>query len=139
MVEVAIGARGLREHYANDLGAKQSLVAVSPGPNRSKGDKDVAEWMPPDNSAVCRYASEWVATKLRWKLTADTAERDALRKHAKPCKETVRYRTAEQRGGGGTVTGLARRNPKRVPAGTAAPPRPGQPAGRQEERQRNGG
>ncbi|MFE3653071.1 DUF1524 domain-containing protein [Streptomyces sp. NPDC059122] len=32
-----------REQYANDLTAPRSLVAVSSGPNRAKGDKDPAE------------------------------------------------------------------------------------------------
>ncbi|MGW7642338.1 GmrSD restriction endonuclease domain-containing protein, partial [Streptomyces decoyicus] len=35
-----------RERYANDLDAPRSLIAVSLGSNRSKGDKDPAEWMP---------------------------------------------------------------------------------------------
>ncbi|MFF9788557.1 HNH endonuclease family protein [Streptomyces nigrescens] len=75
-----------REQYANDLGAERSLVAVSLGPNRTKGDKDPAEWMPPAKDATCTYAPDWVAAKLRWKLTADRAEVKALRTVAAGCK-----------------------------------------------------
>ncbi|WP_432146485.1 hypothetical protein [Streptomyces sp. bgisy084] len=63
-----------REQYANDLDAERSLVAVSLGPNRTKGDKDPAEWMPPAKDATCTYVADWVAAKLRWKLTVDQAE-----------------------------------------------------------------
>lgn len=75
-----------REQYANDLGADRSLVAVSLGPNRTKGDKDPAEWMPPAKDATCTYVTDWVTVKLRWKLTADRAETAALQKTAAGCK-----------------------------------------------------
>lgn len=53
-----------REAYANDLGDSRTLVAVTASLNRSKGDKDVAEWLPPIND--CRYVKDWVAAKIRW-------------------------------------------------------------------------
>ena len=42
--------------------------------NRAKGEQDPAEWLPPDESAHCTYATDWVATKLRWSLTIDPRE-----------------------------------------------------------------
>lgn len=78
-----------REQYANDLGSERSLVAVSLGPNRTKGDKDPAEWMPPAKDATCTYATDWVTAKLRWKLTADRAEQKALRTIAAGCPEAT--------------------------------------------------
>ncbi|WP_313771993.1 HNH endonuclease family protein [Streptomyces angustmyceticus] len=78
-----------REQYANDLGAERSLVAVSLGPNRTKGDKDPAEWMPPAKDATCTYATDWIAAKLRWKLTADRAEVKALRTVAAGCTDAT--------------------------------------------------
>ncbi|MFF5972199.1 HNH endonuclease family protein [Streptomyces sp. NPDC012769] len=79
-----------REAYANDQDAATSLVAVTARTNRSKADQDPSEWMPPAPSATCRYLGEWVATKLRWGLTADQAEIDAIGVYAGgPCSEQV--------------------------------------------------
>lgn len=84
-----------REQYANDLGADRSLVAVSLGPNRTKGDKDPAEWMPPAKDATCTYATDWVTAKLRWKLTVDPAEARSLRTIAAGCPDaTVKFKPA---------------------------------------------
>ncbi|MEU9677790.1 HNH endonuclease family protein [Streptomyces parvus] len=85
-----------REAYANDQGADASLVAVTARTNRQKADQDPADWMPPAPEAQCRYVGEWVATKLRWQLTADGRELDALKVYAEgPCEDTiVRYTPA---------------------------------------------
>ncbi|TXL91615.1 HNH endonuclease family protein [Streptomyces sp. IB2014 016-6] len=84
-----------REAYANDLGADASLLAVTAKTNRSKADKDPAEWMPPTADARCTYIADWVGTKLRWGLAADQAERDALAQIATGCgQQQVEYTTA---------------------------------------------
>ncbi|MDP9822264.1 HNH endonuclease family protein [Nocardioides massiliensis] len=80
-----------REAFANDLDDPRSLVAVSASSNRSKSDRDPAEWLPPRPAAHCRYVGEWVAVKLRWELSVDVAERDALRAVSHGCDQaTVR-------------------------------------------------
>jgi hypothetical protein len=67
------GARGWtagsRDRYANDLRDRRTLVAVTDSVNQSKGDQDIAEWLPELDR--CRYLREWVAVKLRWQLRAD--------------------------------------------------------------------
>ncbi|MER7141307.1 HNH endonuclease family protein [[Kitasatospora] papulosa] len=79
-----------REGYANDQGAATSLVAVTARTNRQKSDQDPAEWLPPAPEAQCRYVGEWVATKLRWQLSADAIELEALKVFADgPCEDTV--------------------------------------------------
>ncbi|MFC9067899.1 HNH endonuclease family protein [Streptomyces harbinensis] len=78
-----------REAYANDQGAEESLLAVTGTTNRSKGDKDPAEWLPPAPGALCRYLSEWTGTKLRWDLTADETEQARLADLADECTDTV--------------------------------------------------
>ncbi|WP_127468810.1 HNH endonuclease family protein [Streptomyces sp. B27] len=84
-----------REAYANDLDAERSLVAVTARTNRSKADQDPAEWLPPLADARCTYAADWVGTKLRWGLTVDQAEADALAELAEGCgQETVEYEPA---------------------------------------------
>ncbi|HVW32937.1 MAG TPA: lamin tail domain-containing protein [Acidimicrobiia bacterium] len=74
-----------REAYANDLGYPNSLVAVTATANRSKGDQDPAEWKPPAPSFWCDYATWWTTVKIRWGLTADRAEVDALRAMLSGC------------------------------------------------------
>ncbi|WP_331756075.1 HNH endonuclease family protein (plasmid) [Streptomyces anulatus] len=78
-----------REAYANDLGSDRSLVAVTAKTNRSKADRDPAQWMPPAESATCTYLVDWTATKLRWTLTMDDAEKTALLNLAEPCADSV--------------------------------------------------
>ncbi len=76
-----------REAYANDLGHPQALIAVKSGANRSKGDKDPANWMPPNRSYWCQYLGDWIAIKTRWELSVDQAEADALKKGLAVCEK----------------------------------------------------
>ncbi|MEU0691570.1 HNH endonuclease family protein [Streptomyces uncialis] len=78
-----------REAYANDQAAPFSLVAVTAKSNRSKADKDPANWLPPTASVHCQYVAEWTSTKLRWGLSADPAEVVALRTVARECPTDV--------------------------------------------------
>lgn len=63
-----------REEFANNLDDPQALIAVTAGSNRSKGDRDPAEWQPPERSEWCAYATAWIDVKAEWGLTADPAE-----------------------------------------------------------------
>ncbi|MFF4104274.1 HNH endonuclease family protein [Streptomyces sp. NPDC001903] len=78
-----------REAYANDQASPDTLIAVSAASNRSKADKDPAEWLPSDGSYHCTYAATWVATKLRWDLAVDEDERQALLGLAQDCPTTT--------------------------------------------------
>ncbi|MFJ8827619.1 HNH endonuclease family protein [Streptomyces sp. NPDC102467] len=77
-----------REAYANDLGDARSLLAVSAKTNGAKGDKDVAEWLPPFAGDRCTYVTDWVAAKMRWQLSIDPAEKAALGKELDSCPNT---------------------------------------------------
>ncbi|WP_412542672.1 HNH endonuclease family protein [Longispora sp. K20-0274] len=72
-----------RQQYANDLGDPRPLVAVTDNVNQAKGDQDPATWMP--QLEKCRYVGDWVAVKLRWNLTVDSAEKTALTNLANGC------------------------------------------------------
>jgi hypothetical protein len=76
-----------REAYANDLGDDRSLVAVTAADNRAKGDQDIAEWLP--GHEQCRYLREFVAVKLRWRLSVDSAEKSAMTSLADTCPDTT--------------------------------------------------
>ncbi|KAF9389228.1 hypothetical protein CPC16_005944 [Podila verticillata] len=66
-----------RKAFANDL-TQPALLAVSAKSNRSKGDKDPAEWMPPLASFHCVYVRAWVQVKYTYQLSVDSAEKTKL-------------------------------------------------------------
>lgn len=72
-----------RQAFANDLKNKEALVAVTLSLNRSKGDKDVAGWLPPENQ--CAYARDWIVVKLTYSLTVDSAEGIKLEQLIRSC------------------------------------------------------
>ena len=76
-----------RQAYANDLGDSRSLVGVTDDVNQAKGDQDVAEWLPQYDR--CRYLREFVAVKLRWRLSVDAAEKQAMSSLASSCTNTT--------------------------------------------------
>lgn len=49
--------------------------------------------MPPNPDAQCRYIAEWAVTKLRWGLSADQSEAEALTVFAEACETTVVHYT----------------------------------------------
>jgi hypothetical protein len=93
---------GTRKWFANDLGDRRALVAVTASSNRSKADRDPREWMPRP-AARCRYVREWTAVKTRWRLTVDRREKRGLLRTARGCKNVVvRVSTAKVITGGST-------------------------------------
>ncbi|NBP83261.1 HNH endonuclease [bacterium] len=68
-----------RQAYANDLGVAWTLRAVTDNVNQSKSDDDPTYWLPPLESATCIYLTDWVAVKIRWKLSVDAEERQSIR------------------------------------------------------------
>lgn len=76
-----------REAYANDLGDSRSLVGVTDDVNQAKGDQDVNEWLPTYDQ--CRYLREFVAVKLRWRLSVDSAEKSAMSSLASGCTNST--------------------------------------------------
>ena len=76
-----------RQSYANDLGDYRSLVGVTDNVNQAKGDQDPAEWMPQYDT--CRYLREFVAVKIRWRLTVDSAEKSAIQSLASGCTNST--------------------------------------------------
>lgn len=75
-----------RMDFANDLEDSRSLLAVTASLNRSKGDRDVASWLP--IKAQCNYISNWIAVKWRFDLTVDPIEGEFLKAKIVACKIT---------------------------------------------------
>jgi hypothetical protein len=78
---------GEREAFANDLGDPRALVGVTDSVNRAKSDRDPAGWLPEFDR--CRYVREFVAVKLRWRLTVDRVEKRALTGQAAACPDAT--------------------------------------------------
>ncbi len=74
-----------KRDFANDFDLPAALTAVSAASNRDKRADDPAEWRPPRRAAWCQYAHDWIAVKLKWSLTADRDEVDALREMLQTC------------------------------------------------------
>ena len=74
-----------RARFANDLGCRYSLIAITASSNRSKGDSDPAEWLPPRRAYRCTDAKTYTATKWRWDLAVNPAGRDALGRLIRGC------------------------------------------------------
>jgi hypothetical protein len=76
-----------RTAYANDIVDHRTLRAVTITTNRSKGDRDPSNWLPPDAGDTCAYIGDWVAIKVRWSFTMDQSEYGRIRKLLNgPCR-----------------------------------------------------
>jgi hypothetical protein len=78
---------GQRQAYANDLGDYRTLVGVTDNVNQAKGDQDIAQWLPTYDK--CRYLREFVAVKIRWRLSVNSAEKTAMQNLAAGCTNST--------------------------------------------------
>ncbi len=74
-----------RRAFANDLGNPEALIAVTASSNRSKSDRDPADWLPPNQNYHCQYIKDWMKIKIFWNLSVDEREFQALRRVASGC------------------------------------------------------
>ena len=64
-----------RQLFANDLKDNRVLIAVTASSNRSKSDRDLANWLPKaSKEVVCDYVFAWIAVKSRYYLSVDPKE-----------------------------------------------------------------
>ncbi|KAF0835841.1 HNH endonuclease family protein [Nocardia caishijiensis] len=77
-----------RRRIANDA---LNLVAADPSANRSKGDQDPANYLPPGNFR-CAYIEHYVKVKIKYALTVDTAEHTALRTAVDDCSRRGEFK-----------------------------------------------
>jgi len=68
-----------KKRYANYLKDKNHIIAVSLHANRSKKQRDPAEWMPTNRSFQKQYARIWIKIKNNWGLSADPEELRVLK------------------------------------------------------------
>ncbi|WP_353953708.1 DUF1524 domain-containing protein [Knoellia sp. S7-12] len=77
---------GKRLAFAND---PLNLLAVDAGTNRSKGDGDVATWLPPNKPYRCTYVARVVAVKVKYEVWVTAAEREAMVRVLSNCATTA--------------------------------------------------
>jgi len=97
-----------RQAFANDLTFTGSLIAVTASSNRSKSDRDPAEWLPGNSAYRCTYVTTWIAVKYRWSLSIDTTEKNALQRQVTACGNpliTLPAKAPISLAGGGTGGG----------------------------------
>lgn len=64
-----------REAFAND---RRNLLAVDGPANAAKGDDGPAEWLPPSDGYLCRYAAGYIRVATVHDLPVTAADRAAL-------------------------------------------------------------
>jgi hypothetical protein len=74
-----------RREFANDLGTRYDLLAVSGHSNESKSDQSPDQWLPPKTSFDCRYLADYTAVLWRWRLAVDPRQKHFLRRHLRQC------------------------------------------------------
>ena len=107
-----------KEEYANHLGDDDHLIAVEDNANQSKGAKGPDEWMPPDATYWCQYATDWTQIKARWELTMTKIEVEAVVDMLQRCENPPDVEV-EERDYLGTATGDHRPEPTEEPASAA--------------------
>ena len=103
-----------RKRFANDLGTRYDLLAVSAHTNEAKGDSGPDQWRPPLGGFDCRYMTDYTGVLWRWQLTIDRTEKNFLASHLGRCgwpriyeppRPPIGY--ASTGGGSGTTGGSA--------------------------------
>jgi hypothetical protein len=75
-----------RQDYANDLGEKRALMAVTLTSVRTKSDIDINGWRP--KLDLCGYVRSWIAIKIRYSLTYSPDEANAIIDYSRLCRIT---------------------------------------------------
>ncbi len=81
----------MKEEYANHLGDDDHLIAVQDNANQSKGARGPDEWMPPNETYWCQYATDWAEIKERWSLTMTEPEAGAVVEMLNTCEDPPEY------------------------------------------------
>ena len=76
-----------RKKYNNSLDEYYHLIATCLSTNTSKGQRDPADWLPPNRAYWCTYLEDWIAIKRKWELSMDQLEANTIRKGLQVCSK----------------------------------------------------
>lgn len=62
-----------------------NLIASDSSANRSKGDKNTAEWLPPNKGFRCQYVATQISVKHKYALSVTQPEKNAMAKVLDTC------------------------------------------------------
>lgn len=71
-----------RQALAND---PLNLMASSASANRSKGDRNAAEWLPSNKGFRCQYVATQISVKRKYALSVTTAEKSGMSRVLRSC------------------------------------------------------
>lgn len=77
--------RPTRVAYLNDVAFDGTLIVVPHKSSEARQDEDPARWLPKKAAVRCAYVTQWISVKYRWRLSVDTAEKQALTKAVARC------------------------------------------------------
>lgn len=72
-------SKAKKKRYANTLKYAEELIAVDDATNQKKGDRDPANWLPPNKDYHCEYVANWLVVKDRWNLSVNANEKEAIK------------------------------------------------------------
>ena len=73
-------SRQKKIQFANDLDNQDHLIAVYRSANRSKGARDPARWLPPNQAYHREYVTIWLEIKKAWRLSLDSEEASVIQR-----------------------------------------------------------
>lgn len=75
-------SQGQRQALAND---PLNLISSDASANRSKGDRNAAEWLPTNKGFRCQYVATQISVKAKYALAVTAAEKAAMATVLKTC------------------------------------------------------
>jgi len=74
-----------RSWFANKFMKSANLIPVWNSVNRSKGARELNEWLPPNGEYICKYIYRWVYVKWWSGLSVDLEECTFIKDHLIAC------------------------------------------------------
>lgn len=101
-----------------------NLMASQASANRSKGDRNAAEWLPTNKTFRCQYVATQIGVKKKYSLSVTAAERDAMKRVLQTCPTQKTAAATPTKLAGKTVAvkpSTSKPAPAQAPATSAAP------------------